>query len=362
MARGDIFILDKSFDVIAIVDSYESFIWTDRFQQCGDFEFYSGVSDELLSVFALDSYIRINGSDRVMIIEQNKIESNAEDGAHMTVTGRSLEQILMRRIVQKTVSLIGNFQDKIHELINDNIISPEDSARTIPNFIFEESTDPAITSLTISAEYTGEELYSIIQSQCKEKRIGFKVTLNDQKQFVFSLFSGVDRSYDQDENDYVLFSPGNDNLASSSFVNTHANYKNVALVGGEGKSEDRVYELVGNATGLDRRETFVDAGDLAQTIQTEDGEETYTDEEYSEMLINRGKEELAKTIVGDGFEAEADTELRYKYGRDFNIGDIVQLANEYGNNLSARVSEIVFSYSPDGYKSYPTFTNTQEEV
>lgn len=348
--------LDTDFKPVAVVDAYESFIWTDRYQSCGDFEFYSGASPELIQIFALDRYIRIKGSDRVMIIDQVKIDSNPEDGAHITVTGHSLESILSRRIVQKTVALMGNFQTEIQRLLTENIISPDDSARTISNFIFQESTDTAITSLEIAAEYTGDDLYKIIQTQCKEKKIGFKVVLDSSNNFVFSLFAGTDRSQVQNQNNPVVFSPGNDNLASSSFVNTHANYKNVALVAGQGNSEDRQYELVGTETGLNRREVFINASDLAQTVQTESGEETYTDEEYTEMLINRGKEELAKTINGDGFEAEADTEIKYKYGVDFFIGDIVQLANEYGNNLAARIAEIVFSYDTEAIRSYPTFT------
>ena len=33
-------ILDTNFQGIYIVDSFESFIWTDRFSECGDFELY----------------------------------------------------------------------------------------------------------------------------------------------------------------------------------------------------------------------------------------------------------------------------------------------------------------------------------
>ena len=361
MEAPDIIVLDRDLKPAAIVDSYESFIWTDRYQTCGDFEFYNGVSEDLLQIFALNNYVRIAGSDRAMIVEQIKISSDPENGAHMTVTGRSLEQLLMRRIIQKSEVLNGNLQDEIHRLLNENIISPEDTDRVIPNFIFEESTDEAITSLTVLAEYTGEELYTVIQNQCQEKKIGFKVVLNSNKQFVFSLYAGVDRSYNQDKNKYVLFAPTNDNLGASSFVNSVSNLKTVALVGGQGKSEDRKYVTVGSGTGLDRREVFIDAGDLAQTVQTGDTEISYTDAEYEEMLINRGNEELAKTVEGDGFEAEADTEIKYKYGEDFNIGDIVQLANEYGYFLAARVSEIVFSYDTDAIRSYPTFTSLHEE-
>lgn len=359
--KTNVIVIDPDFNPVAVVDSYESFIWTDRYQTCGDFEFYSGVSDRLLDIFKLNRYVRIPNSERTMIVEQNKIASDPEKGAHMTVTGRSLEQILMRRIVQKTEVLNGNLQNEVHRLLDENIINPVDSDRRIPNFIFEESTDPLITNLTVLAEYTGNELYEILVNQCKEKKIGFKVILNSQNQFVFSLYAGVDRSYSQNSNQYVLFSPSYNNLSSSSFVNSVMNLKTVALVGGEGKSEERKYETVGEGSGLNRREVFIDASDLAQTVQTGDTEISYTDAEYQQMLVNRGSEELAKTVEGDGFEAEADTDIKYKYGRDFYIGDIVQLADEYGNFLSARVSERIFSHDESGMRTYPTFTSLHEE-
>ena len=34
----DILVLDKNFDTQAIIDTYESFNWTDRYNEAGDFE------------------------------------------------------------------------------------------------------------------------------------------------------------------------------------------------------------------------------------------------------------------------------------------------------------------------------------
>ena len=91
-------------------------------------------------------------------------------------------------------------------MLNENVISPSDSNRKISNFIFKESTDSAITKLKLEAQYTGDNLYDVIQKICEEQGIGFKITLNDKKQFVFELYAGFDRSYDQTENPYVIFS------------------------------------------------------------------------------------------------------------------------------------------------------------
>ena len=120
-------------------------------------------------------------------------------------------------------------------MLNENVISPSDSNRKISNFIFKESTDSAITKLKLEAQYTGDNLYDVIQKICEEQGIGFKITLNDKKQFVFELYAGFDRSYDQTENPYVIFSPKFENIINSNYIESKASLKTVTLVGGEGE-------------------------------------------------------------------------------------------------------------------------------
>lgn len=354
----DITVLNTDLDAISIVDTYESFIWTDRFWQYGDFELYTAMQEGLLEYIRQDYYLQNRNSEHVMIIEKIQIVSDVEDGNHVTVTGRSLESILDRRIVwgQKTIS--GNLQNGIKTLLNENVISPSDSNRKIPNFIFEESTDEAITSLKIEAQYTGNNLYDVIQKICEEQGIGFKVTLNEEKQFVFKLYAGTDRSYDQTDVPYVIFSPNFENIINSNYIESKASLKNVTLVGGEGEGSARRYTTVGSGSGLDRRELFTDARDISSDVG--DGE-TLTETEYTAQLQQRGKEKLAENTDITSFEGQVETTIMFKYGEDFFNGDIVQIANEYGHETKARILEIVTSENEDGTSVYPTFKTITEE-
>ena len=162
--------------------------------------------------------------------------------------------------------LSGNFQNGVETLLNENIISPTDANRKIENFIFKASTDPYIVALKIDAQYTGDNLYDVIKALCEEAGIGFKVTLNSSKQFVFELYHGSNRSYNQEENPYVIFSPKYDNIINSNYIESKASLKNVTLIGGEGEGAERRYTTVGVASGLDRRELFTDARDISSDI------------------------------------------------------------------------------------------------
>lgn len=350
-------VLDTDLKPISIVDIYESFIWTDRYYEYGDFELYTSMNDNLLDIFKQDYYLQNLDSEHAMIIEKLRIETDVEEGNHLTVSGRSLESILKRRIIWGQKSIKGNLQNGIKTLLDDCIISPSNGDRKIDNFIFEASDDEAITGLTLDAQYTGDNLYNIISGICQEKNIGFKITINDRNQFVFKLYAGADRSYNQTKNPYVVFSPTYDNIVNSNYVESRMALYNVTLVGGEGEGAERRYATVGSAKGLGRREIFTDARDISSDVGNG---VVLSDSEYYSKLEQRGKENLAQNKEITSFEGEAETNVMYKYGVDFFNGDIVQIANEYGHETSVRVIEIVMSESEEGLSVYPTFTSIEK--
>ena len=352
-------ILDTDLNAIAVVDTYKSSIWSERYNQYGDFELYTMFSDGIFDIIKQDYYLQRGDSDRLMIIEQIQIKTDIEEGTFIIITGKSLESILMRRVVWGQKVLTGSLQDAIQTLLNECLINPSNRNRKVSNFIFEASTDSRITDLKIDTQYTGDNLYDVIESLCSESNIGFKVVFKeDTKQFVFSLYSGEDRSYEQTTNPYVVFSPSFENIITSNYIESKSALKNVTLVGGEGEGSARRYTAVGDVAGLDRREMFTDARDISSDVG--DGK-TLTDEEYIEQLRQRGKEDLAENIAVVSFEGEAETSIMFKYGEDFFIGDVVQIADGYGHETKARILEIVTSEDEDGSYTYPTFSTINEE-
>lgn len=353
----ELFVLNADFESIAVIDTYESMIWTDRYNAYGDFEIYFAMDESLLEYIKEDYYLWLKESDHSMIIEDIKIDADTEEGNRLIVTGRSLESILERRIIWGQRIFSGNLQNAIQTMLNENIISPSVADRKIANFIFVPSTDSKITSLTIDNQYTGDDLYTVIKGLCEENNIGFKIVLTDDNQFAFSLYAGADRSYDQTENPYVVFSPNFENIVNSNYFSSKAGYRNVTLVAGEGEGASRKTTVVGSASGLDRRELFTDARDISS--DTEDG--TLSDAEYIAQLRTKGLKNLADHMITTAFEGEVEVTRLFKYGEDFFIGDIVQIANEYGNENSAYISELIISNSDEGLSIYPTFKTISKE-
>lgn len=356
----EVYVLNRNFETVAIIDSYTSLIWTDRYYQAGDFELYLPTSTEALNIFVPDYYLYNKDSEHLMIIEDIKTTSDVEDGNNLTVTGRSLESILDRRIVWNPVELSGSLQGVvegeapggIYKLIYDNIILTSIPERAIPNFIFEPSTDPAITSLSLEAQYNGDNIYEIITKVCEENHIGFKITLNSENQFVFKLYTGTDRSYSQNEESFVVFSPHFENIINSEYRETRSGYKNVMLVVGEGEGSSRKEAIAGkeSSSSLDRREAY-----LSSSVEEKN------QSKYIEQLKENGTEELKNYKIERVIEGEVETTKIFIYKEDYYMGDIVELEDEYGRQSRTRVIEFVMNQDDDGYKAYPTFEVVDDE-
>lgn len=354
----DIDVLNERFDREAVVDTYSSFIWTDRYNLCGDFELWLPAAKGTADLFKKDRYLEIPSSDRTMIIEETQVKTNYFDGNWFIVAGRSLESILARRIIAQKTVLTGNLQNGIQKLLDENIISPIDSKRVIPNFTFKPSTSAAITELTVDASYFGENLYDAISGLCVENDIGFKLLRVGTNQFEFSLYSGTDYSYAQDKRPWVVFSPDYDNLVGSDYRSSNTGLRTSILASYERSSDESVYTNIieGEETGLARREGYLAA--QIESYEHEDPENPDSTAEYqyyTEQLKSAAEEALGEARMTTAFSGEINGDVQFIYGRDFILGDLVQVINEYGMEHVSRVGEVMYSSSEKGERAIPTF-------
>ena len=163
------------------------------------------------------------------------------------------------------------------------------------------------------------------------------------------MYEGIDRSYNQEVNDYVCFSSEFDNISSSNYKVDWGNMKNVALVAGEGEGVERKRCTLGNTSGYDRYEVFVDARDVSSTVK--EGETI----DYEASLKARGLSALAEYGTTISFDGEVEPNYSYKYGIDYKLGDIVQIINDYGVSSVARITEVIETFDNNGHSIIPTF-------
>ena len=343
-------ILNKNLEWVGVMDCFKSAIWTPRYYDVGDFELYVSASKESLDLLQMDYYISRDDDDMICVIEKPNIVTDDDGGKFLICTGRSIQNLLSRRIIWQQTNLNGTVEDCIRRLIDENIINPEIPERRIPGFIMAPKQGYAEH---MEMQVTGDNLLDVVTKLCKAYGYGFKVTLDNNKQFVFQLYRGTDRSYNQAENPYVIFSPDFDNLLTVDYSADKSNYKNVALVAGEGEGTARKTAIVGDASGLKRYEYFVDARDLS----TNNGE--ISEDTYYVQLTERGIENLSTLGIQELFSGSIAPDVNYEYKLDYNLGDVVQIENEFGISAAPRIIEIIECEDYNGYSLTPTFDSQE---
>lgn len=165
---------------------------------------------------------------------------------------------------------------------------------------------------------------------------------------------------------YIIFSQNVDNLKDVQFTKSYSQLRNVARVkGSDNKGEKKIqYEDVINGeeepTGWNRRESFVDAGD----IEMEKTGSSYIENIYLPALKEEGRKYLTehsrnRNYVFDGTTIIGLENDVYEYDVDYVVGDYVQFYDSvYDESIEVQITETVESIdSSDGYKMSASFEN-----
>lgn len=386
----DLYIFNKSFDTVAVIDEYESFNWTDRYNKAGDFELTLLITSELLSVLKADYYVYFSQSEHLMIIEGVEIKIDEEKGDRLIVTGRSLESILDRRIIwDKTkFNIAQNFQHGIVKLVINALSTPDAqyigadwatgetaavARRRLSNFVVHRDWSDKWTSIKMDAiEYWGENLYDIVSDLCasRDPEVGFKIVWHQSDNtFHFYLYLGTDHSSGNTENNLpVSFSPQLENIFDTDYYESVQGYKTTALIVGQYPKANQEEEEIEDKTtwvfrgknldaytGLYRRELFCDARNVP--YKDDDTKNVYSWADVKSALQDEGKKALSSEAnkKATTFEGEVDYRTTYEYGADYTLGDIVDVSDVYGHEMKARIVEVTFSDDEEGFSINPTF-------
>lgn len=348
----DIYVMDGLNGVADVVSTYQSVIWNVQYFGNNDFQLIVNASEENLNALQVGRYIvrseDISGDtfNNVMIIENYQLDFDPEKGWVLTVTGRGLKTICGRRVVWNQTNMTGLAEVAIRNLITENIINPANTLRKIDNFILD-----AINNFeeTIEMQLYGENIGDWLVEICTTYNYGWDVYISDGK-YVFKLYKGVNRTYNQSAVAPVVFSPEFDNLLSSSYKYNKADYKNAALILGEGEGADKRRTSVGVSSGLDRFEAYIDGSSVSSNG------EIITLETYLQMLQEYGQSQIDQTAFTQKFSGDIDPAGLYVINQDYFLGDVVQVENEKGIKATPRIIEIIYAEDENGSSVVPTFS------
>lgn len=351
-----------------VIDKFESLIWTERFQSAGDFQLDIVSDFRARSLLKTDTYLAMSKSNYVMRVESVEDDVNEDGQKILIVKGRSLESLMEDRVAYSvigptqttdgtgaTVDVKWTITDKpadvarkiFHDICVTGVLDPGDK---IP-FINEGTFMPASTIVEpidpVTVEITPTTVYSAISQLAQVWNLGFRILRQyDMSKLWFDIYVGSDRTTDQHVLPAVVFAPELDNLKNTKELTSVEGAKNVAYVYSPAGFQ-MVYAagVAPDVDGFERRVLVVDANDI-----------TSDNPNVTAALQQRGNEELAKARTYQAFDGEISQNSQYVYGRDYNLGDVVEIRNTDGVTNNMRVTEQIFVHDRDGERSYPTLT------
>lgn len=340
-------VLNFSFERLGVIDAYESLEFDLNYKKHSELVLVVGVTPENIRYF-------IDNSDDIILMKEDDLERgyivdivkfSDESKKIIEVYCKSLSYLLSRRIIERQQTYSGTVEDAIRFFVEKNAINPVNPRRKIPNLVLGEKKGFITeTNEAFSNKPLDEALWEI----CAKFDISYEIKMDIQnKQFIFQVWQGTDRSAEQKERDPVIFSKEFENVLSRTFVDDKSNFKNVCVIAGEGEGESRTYLVVNDELyGLNRREMFVDARDLQSSVD----EENIPQEQYESMLTERAKNKLAENERVRSFETKIDYNSQFIYGIDYFFGDRVTIRNdELGLVNHTRIVTVKEKYSKDGF-------------
>ena len=353
-------------NIIGIIDTADSVIWHALYFGVGVFEIHAAATPEIIGLLKAGHYVTRPDNDAVGIIEKINIPENIDDGATITASGRFAKSLLERRLIyqltgssNKATTLRGNVENAVRKVVNNNAIDCEfDSRRNIAVLALGDSANIPLTIVSVNGlpaekQVSYKNLLTYTDGVLEEYGMSAKCILKGGK-LRYTVYAGADRSRGNSSGNIpVVFSKEYDNLTSSEYTYDESTEINVALIGGEGEGAGRFYSLIGEeVSGLQRREMYIDASSISKTYKdSNDVEQTYTDAEYKTMLDAEGRQEITPLVKTETFDGVLDvTNGNYIFGRDFFLGDIVTVENNYiGKYINVRICEVLECQDENGY-------------
>lgn len=333
-------------EFIGEIDNFTSAVYVRRWETFGNFEIH--FTEDRPDLFVPGYYIMIN-NDRYRngIIQYYKNDSDGYEPKSLkdiVIKGFSLLYLLYWRLTEPPATNNGYrvwnnkpVEDIMCDLVNEQVVHPVDPARAAKEMRVLQSQHRGI-KITFQSrfKYLTDELFEL----SRQSGLGPVIWLDtENQQFVFEVLEGKDCTHRIDNPNSYIFSKGSGKVTKRTYTYSCEGEKNMAYIGGQGDGDEReVVKINAHLTGLQRKEMFIDARDIAE------GE--------TDSLLDRGKLKLSAAAATVSYVFDADTQ---DYGHSWDLGDLATYVDENGFVEDNRITQVREVYENSVLKIAPTF-------
>ncbi|MCD3351257.1 hypothetical protein G8V03_09690 [Clostridium botulinum D/C] len=336
-------ILDKDINLIGILDSYESFIFTRRFYRYGEFELKINANKLHADKLIINNLLLL-GKDYnkvgIILHREYDYQNGIENTDVLLVKGICLKGLTKRRLIvpdtgQDFDNCNGNQEAIMKYFVDKNCINPTDSNRKINNLILAENKNRGATDRWRSSY---ENLADKLQVIGEYSKLGWNISLDHKaKKFIFDVIQGRHLTVNQSINPPVIFRSDFNNISSRHFIESIINSSNL-IYAGTREDNSKLVLNNGDSRGFERIESFTDCtGDIEEIKQ-----------------VSKTKLEELKELKT--FELEVNPKNTFIYQQDYDLGDIVTIQDKKLKvTMDSQIVEVQEQYSQQGLKLKITF-------
>lgn len=396
---------------VAILDGFDSLIWTERFNSVGSFQIKTANVAFINDTIKMGDWILNAKTHRIMVVENILIESPVDGPRYATISGRSMEKILYDRSLQVNTTYGGwniTKRTRAYILLRFLDLVLYHKGAGIPEIPNGWSNARDYPSLTIIGSYTedfglpakksvswtvrkydsfGDAYFKALSAWKFGLTIGASWSsevesgLSAFPQLYAYIYRGSNLTGSTNNTkgrQPVIFTTKDNSLFNTRSLLSEDEVKTVCYVYGNTGSAgvtafpaDWTGKTQGQLKSFDRREMHISFDDSGLNLGS------MTASEIREVMDSQAQLAMADKQPKYVFDGDIDPN-RYEYGTyfrmndeywdngngrstveifgyDYTLGDLVRLEDAYGNRSGARVTEYTFTYdSGDGWKEYPT--------
>ncbi len=309
--------LDENFQNLKYI-KYINLQWNREYYSIGNFSVQiteDNYSPEMKYIYSQERV-------EVGVIQKVEIKDTVK-GAFIQLEGMFLESILNDKTVFPTYFASGDIGQSVLNMVAKY---KED----IP--LLKVSDTPTVKSNNATWQETGGSLAKVAYSKLATQEMSCRCRYDyENDNIYFEVWKGKDKTQNQEENSFVVFSSGFKNLKDIRASFDCSNFKNYAIVAGEGEGDERLVAYVDLSKGGYKKKIFIDAKDIRYD------REKQTQDEYIKALEQRGLEKLLDYKIINNIEIDV-SEGTFKYLRDFDLGDVADvIIDSIGVSMTARI-------------------------
>ena len=359
-----------------IINGYQTLEWTERFRDPGEFKLKAPVSSGLREKLPPGTLVSHVDTLELMYVSSNEIDTDVtEEEPPLVITGKSVEALFRHRIVGDDIeTYIDGEGHRLLLPIADYILAFDSSwnqvrdlitAHVTANFNAVDADIPAFVAIS-NQQHIGpntvqdrsvrkQNLHSAVLEILAVDDFGIKsvrpnVDNLDPLTVEFRIHNGFDLT------DSVRFSHALGDLDKARYLWTE-----------EGSKTDyycisTYYNLRSNSAsvGLNRKVMIVDCTDLDSHLSDEEAVEEGVTSLLGDLMDIRGQQALRSQVPTTIVSTDISKTTKYKFREDYDVGDIVYVAGEYGIIAPMRVMEHVEFEDEEGEHGYPTLAAVNE--